>query len=315
MIDIERVRADTPGCESVIHFNNAGSSLHPAQVVDAVVDYLRLEQRMGGYETQDMEAARLDGIYGSAARFLNCRPEEVAFTVNGTDGWWRAFSSIPLAASDRVLIGHSEFQSNAYGLLQAVDRGVVVDVVPNDDMGEIDLDALDEMLDERVKAISLTHVSMSNGAVHPAAEVGRRAREAGVVYLLDACQSAGQLPLDVEELGCDFLVLTGRKFVRGPRGTGILFARDAVIDRLGPSPFLDGRAAEWTGPTTYEHQPHARRFEFQETSYAGRIGLGEALEYAMDIGLDSIEQRVQDLSAQLRSALADLGGVVVHDEG
>ncbi len=129
---------------------------------------------------------------------------------------------------------------------------------------------------------------MANGAIQPAAAVGERARALGAIYLLDACQAAGQLPLDVEELGCDFLAFTGRKFMRGPRGTGILYARESVMDRLGPPPFVDGRSAEWTAPFTYELAPGARRFEFGEQNFAGKAGLGVAVEYAMSVGLDSI---------------------------
>ena len=315
MIDISQVRADTAGCESVVHFNNAGSSLPPRQVVDAVVEYLRLEEAMGGYEAHDHAAAQLDRVYGAAAELLNCRPGEIAFTANASDSWWRAFSSVALEPGDRVLLGHSEFQTNAFALMQAAARGVELSVVPNDSSGDIDLHGFAELLDERVKLVSLTHISMANGAVQPAAEVGALARSVGAIFLLDSCQAAGQLPLDVEELGCDFLAFTGRKFMRGPRGTGILYARESVMPRLGVTPFVDGRSAEWTGDFTYEYQPGAQRFEFGEQNFAGKAGLAVAIDYALELGIDAIQHRITDLASELRTALAELEDVVIHDEG
>jgi selenocysteine lyase/cysteine desulfurase len=314
-IDLERVRADVPACADIVHFNNAGSSLPPRPVVDSVVDYLRTEVRMGGYESAAAEAESLDVVYSATSRLLNCAPHEVAFTGSASDSWWRAFSSVPLRAGDRVLAGRSEFQTNAFGLLQARERGVEVDIVPNDADGVIDLDALDHLIDDRVKLVALTHISMSNGCVHPAAEVGERARRVGALFLLDSCQAAGQMPLDVQDLGCDFLVYTGRKFMRGPRGTGILYARDSAVDQLGSSPFVDGRSAEWTTADSFRFEPGARRFEFGEQNFAGKVGLGVATNYALDIGLDAIAARVGRLASRMRAELGAIEGVDVHDEG
>ena len=191
----------------------------------------------------------------------------------------------------------------------------MVDVIPNNEHGTLDLEALEAMLDDNVSLVALTHVSMSNGAVQPAAEVGGLAKSAGALFLLDACQSAGQLALDVEELRCDFLVYTGRKFMRGPRGTGVLYARSNVLDHLGPVSFVDGRSATWTGPGSFEYQPGAQRFEFGERSFSGKLGLAVATEYMLQLGVEPIARRVQGLAADLRSALEQLPGAAVLDEG
>ena len=315
MIDLARVRADTVGVDDIVHLNNCGSSLPPCSVVDAQVEYLRTEQRMGGYETASARADELDAFHTQTACMLGCERDEVAFQGSAIEGWWRAFLSVDLQPGDRVLAGASEYQGNAFGLLQARDRGVVVDVVPNDGQGTIDVDALATMVDERVRLVCLTQVAMSNGAVHPAADVGRVCREAGVPFLLDACQVAGQRPLDVDELGCDFLVYTGRKFMRGPRGTGALFARRSTVGRLGPSPFVDGRSAVWTGTDTWQHTPGAARFELGERSFAAQVGLAEATRYALAIGLDDIAERVDLLAERLRHELSGLDGVTVRDTG
>ena len=316
-IDIVKVRGDTAGCEDVLHFNNAGSSLPPRQVVDAMVDYLRTEEVMGGYEIAADRAAELNVVYDASARYLNCDPSEIASTISAGDGWWRAFSSVPLEAGDRVLVGHSEYQANAFGWLQARERGAVVDVVPNDPGGDFDVEAFESMLDERVKLVSLTMVAMTNGAIHPAADVGRVLKASGsdAIYLLDACQAAGQLPLDVDELGCDFLHYTGRKFMRGPRGTGVLFARNDVHAKLGQTGFIDGRSAVWTSADTYEYMPGAKRFEFGEYGYGGKVGLGVATNYMLDLGIDAIAARVTSLSSLLRFDLSAIPKVAVLDTG
>ena len=317
MIDVAQVRADTAGCEQVLHFNNAGSSLPPRQVVDAMVDYLRTEETMGGYEIAAARVDDLDAVYTTSAEYLNCDPSEVAATISAGDGWWRAFSSVPFAEGDRILVGHSEYQANAFGWMQARDQGVIVDVVPNDLAGVFDVEAFADMLDERVKLVSLTMVAMTNGAVHPAVEVGQVLRSAGseAIYLLDACQAAGQLPLDVHAFGCDFLNYTGRKFMRGPRGTGILFARSDVYGKLGHSGFVDGRSAQWTTPDSFDYVPDAKRFEFGEFSYAGKVGLGVATQYMLDVGIDAIEARVTQLANLLRFDLSAIPKVRVLDQG
>ncbi|MEU1293762.1 aminotransferase class V-fold PLP-dependent enzyme [Streptomyces sp. NPDC005840] len=315
LIDVERVRQETAGISRVVHLNNAGAALPPRPVVDAVVGHLRLEEQIGGYEAAASKADQIEHTYDALARLVGAGPDDIAVMENATRAWDMAFYSLPWTEGDRILTARAEYASNAIAYLQTARRhGVQVDVVPDDPHGQLDVEALRAMVDERVKLIAITHVPTQSGLVNPAAEIGKVAREAGIVYLLDACQSAGQMPLDVGEIGCDLLTATGRKFLRAPRGTGFLYCSPRIREQLEP-PFLDLHAATWTSADSYKVRSDARRFENWETYYAGKIGLGTAVDYALDLGLDAIQERVTSLATTLRARLRTLPGVQVHDRG
>ena len=313
--DVASSRSDTPGCENVIHFNNAGAALMPQPVLEAVVNHLRLEATIGGYEAKERQLEKVDHIHDAAARLINCAPDEIAFIENATRAWDMAFYSIAFKAGDRILTAKSEYVSNYIAYLQVAKRtGAQIEVIPNDERGQTSVEALREMIDERVKLVSITHVPSHGGLVNPAAEIGEMARRAGVLYLLDACQSVGQMPIDVKAIGCDILSTTGRKYLRGPRGTGFLYVRRGLIEQLEP-PFLDMHAARWVTKDRFEILPDARRFENWEMFYAGKIGLGVAIDYALGWGLEAIWTRVRKLGELLRSSLLNLGFIDVHDLG
>ncbi|EHY87449.1 MULTISPECIES: aminotransferase class V-fold PLP-dependent enzyme [Saccharomonospora] len=313
--DVERARRETPGCENVVHLNNAGAALMPTPVLDRTVTHLKLEARVGGYEAAALVAEEIEDVYGSAARLLGCRTDEIAVVDSATRAWDMAFYSVPFRPGDRILTSEAEYASNFIAYLQLAQRyNLRVDVVPNGESGQISVPRLRDLIDERVRLISLTHVPTNGGLVNPAAEVGKVARDAGVLYLLDACQSAGQMSLDVDEIGCDMVSMTGRKYLRGPRGTGLLYVRREVLDELAP-PMLDLHAATWVARDEYRIRPDARRFESWECNYAAKLGLGAAIDYALGWGLDRIRGRVYALADELRLSLAQLPQVTVHDAG
>jgi selenocysteine lyase/cysteine desulfurase len=313
--DIARARAETPGTAHVLHFNNAGAALMPAPVIAAQRDHLDLEARIGGYEAAARAADRVEAVYGSIARLLNADPEEIAVVENATIGWDLVFYAFPFQAGDRILTGEAEYAANFVAYLQVAKRtGAVVEVIPSADSGETSVAALEAMIDDRVRLIAIPHVPTNGGLVNPAAEIGAVARRHGIPFLLDACQSVGQMPIDVDIIGCDALTATGRKFLRGPRGSGFLYVRRALLQRLEP-PIIDHHAARWAAPDRYELRPDARRFENWENNYAAKLGLGAAVDYALDWGLEAIWDRVFALAALLRGRLADLPGTTVRDIG
>jgi cysteine desulfurase / selenocysteine lyase len=314
-IDVRRARHETPGCDNVLHFNNAGAALMPQQVVHATIGHLQLEALIGGYEAAAQAHGAVEHVYDAAAALLGCHRDEIAIVENATRAWDMAFYAVPLGVGDRILTAVAEYASNYIAFLQVVRKtGAVVEVVPNDASGQLSIEALRRAVDDRVKLIAITHVPTNGGLVNPAAAVGQVAREAGVLYLLDACQSVGQMPIDVDAIGCDMLSATGRKYLRGPRGTGLLYVRRGIFEGLEP-PFLDLHAAQWAAGDRFEIRPDARRFENWETYYAGKIGLAVAIDYAMQWGLEAIWARIARLADDLRRQLSTIPGITVRDQG
>jgi selenocysteine lyase/cysteine desulfurase len=322
-IDIAQARRDTPAADQILHFNNAGAALMPAQVLEAQLRHLQREADFGGYEAAAGANDRLEATYDSIAQLLNADRSEIALVESATVAWDMAFYSVGVASGysigfapgDRILTAEAEYASNYIAFLQIARRtGAVIEIVPSDDAGELDTAALERMIDPKVKLIAITHVPTNGGLVNPAAEVGRIARAHGILYLLDACQSVGQMPIDVEAIGCDMLSATGRKYLRGPRGTGFLYVRRSVLDRLEP-PFLDLQAATWVAPDRYEMRQDARRFETWERNVAAQLGLGAAVDYALGWGLADIEARIVMLADELRRRLTAIPGVRLRDLG
>ncbi|WP_054816194.1 aminotransferase class V-fold PLP-dependent enzyme [Nocardia arizonensis] len=318
MLDVTRVRADTPGYDSdprMVFLDSAGSSLPPRAVVDTVVGHLRREAEIGGYRAAAERLDDLAAVKTAIGELLNAPPGSIALSDSATRSWTDFFYSVPLAAGDRILISESDYAGNAIAVLQrARATGARVERIPSDHSGQIDLDALAAMVDERVALVSVLHAPTNGGLVNPAAEATRIARSVGALVLLDACQSAGQIPIDVVELDVDALSVTGRKWLRGPRGTGFLYVRPELARTMSPQR-LDLHSAAWTGPDEFELAPDATRFEFWECDVAARLGLGAAVRYLLDLGPEEVYAAIAARAEHLRKELPQIPGVTVRDLG
>lgn len=314
-MDIEALRRDTPGTANRIHLNNAGAGLLSRRTLEAMTSHLELEAAIGGYEAAAQERERIDATYGHIARLVGGRPDEVALFDNSTRAWNAAFYAMTFKPGDRILTGRAEYGSNVLAYLQIAERtGAEVVVVPDDASGQLDTAALADLIDDRTRLVGVSHVPTSGGLVNPAAEIGRITRDAGVPFLLDATQSVGQFPVDVTDIGCDMLTATGRKFLRGPRGTGFLWVRPDALDYLEPHVSEVG-AATWDGKRGFIWRDGAGRFETWEAGYANVLGLSAAVQQALEIGMDHIGRRAVELGTSLRDRLAAVPGVTTYDLG
>ena len=308
-------QTDLVANKNLIHFNNAGASLMPQTVLQTQIEHLNLEASIGGYEAANEKSAQIDAIYHSVAKLINCQAEEVALVENATIAWMSAFYAIDFKAGDRILTAEVEYASNYLAYLQLKrQKGVVVDVIPSNAEGEICCQSLEAMIDDKVKLISITHIPTNGGLINPAQAVGVIAKKHNILYLLDACQSVGQMPVDVAAIGCDILTATSRKYLRGPRGAGFLYVSNRVVESLHPA-MIDLRGAQWTELDQYQLQPDARRFENWENNYAALLGMGSAIDYALDIGLQQIAERAFELARYTREQLSLLDSVQVYDIG
>ncbi|MFT4974269.1 MAG: cysteine desulfurase/selenocysteine lyase [Myxococcota bacterium] len=312
---LQRLRKNTPGCADTLHFNNAGAALPSREVLAVQQEHLAREAAIGAYEAAAEATERREAVYDTIAALVGGHRDEIALVESATRAWQLAFYAFTFQPGDRILTSVAEYGSNFIAYLQVARRtGAVVEVVPDDADGQLDVAALRKMIDDRTRLVSVTHVPTNGGLVNPAAAIGAVTREAGVPYLLDACQSVGQMPVDVEQIGCDMLSATGRKYLRAPRGTGFLWIRRSLLQELEP-PLLDAAGATWSSRDGYTLKETARRFECWEHAVAGRLGLAVAAEEAMSIGLDCIYARTQALAERLRAQLTALRGVTVHDKG
>jgi len=314
-INLAKVQQDLCAPSELIHFNNAGASLMPKPILDCQIEHLVLEAAIGGYEAAREKSTDITSIYHSVAKLINCESCEVALVENATIGWFSALYSIDFEAGDKILTAQCEYGSNYLSYLQlAREKSIVIEIIPSTKTGEICLDALQKMLDSSVKLISITHIPTNGGLVNPVAAVGKIAAANNILYLVDACQSVGQIPVDVQQIQCDFLSATSRKYLRGPRGAGFLYVKQSRIAQLNP-PLVDVRSATWRDLTHYQLREDAKRFENWENNYAALLGMGSAIEYALAIGIQHIAAHNTPLAEQLRLSLAAIDAVTVWDIG
>jgi len=315
LIDVDALRAATPGCNDRAFLLSAGSSLPTEATLDAVIGHLRLEAEIGGYAAADRAVDVLEQGRADLAALVGGDPDEIALVTSDSSGWvkawwgWVVGGNVP--AGSKVLVDRMCYHSHYAALDQTRRIGAFdIHIMPSLDDGTVDVDAL--RIDDDASAVCVTMIGTHSGNVNPVERIGGLAAAAGVPMFVDGCQALGQLRLDVNELGCQVLTGTGRKFLRGPRGSGMLWVSRSIVDRFSP-PGLDATSTPWTAAGGMQIGAGTRRFEEYEVSYASMVGLAAAARQALTIGSSAIEQRVVGLGEQLRTALSSIAAVQIRD--
>ena len=312
-MDLGKIRSETPGCDGMVHLNNAGAALMPAGVVDAIAQYLNIETKFGGYEAQDARRNAIESAYKSVGQIIGAEVKNVAFMENATVAFMQAVSAVPFERNDTILTTCNDYASNQIQFLSLQKRlGVDVIRAPDQPQGGVDVAAMSDLIDKhKPKLVCVTHVPTNSGLEQDVHAIGDLCRDIDTIYLVDACQSVGQMPIDVVDIGCDFLSATSRKFLRGPRGSGFLYVSDRLLEQGLEPLFIDMRGANWTDPDSYQAIDSAKRFETWEFAWAQVLGTAAAVAYASDVGLESIRLRVQALVHRLREGLSRIDKVNV----
>lgn len=313
-IDVVAERSRTTGAGQSRHLNSAGSALPSLRVVETVVEHLRREESMGGYEAAAHARPRIEAVYDSAAELIGARRDEIALFDSASSGLRVVLDALRLRSGARIIATRATYVSHALQLMTlAREEDVELEIVPTGYDQRTDLGALERMLaNGPASVVTVAHVPTSSGIVEPVAEIGALVRRYGGFYILDATQSVGHLDVDVDTVGCDVLVTTGRKFLRAPRGTGFAYVRSSAIARLLPTA-PDVRAAHWTQASDWEVDATARRFETWEASIAGRLGLGAAIEEVLERGVAPTEAWLTAAGRRLRASLSAIAGVRVAE--
>ena len=316
-MNTDKIRQEIRGLsDGKLFFNSAGSSLMPNIVVDSMIDYLQQEEQFGGYEAANRNTELLENFYTETAKLINCKPSNIAFMTSATEAFSKALSSIIFKEGDTVITTVDDYISNQITFISLQKRlNVKIIRIKKLENNELDLEDLENLIKEhQPKLVAITHIPTNSGLIQDIEAVGKICRQYDILYLADCCQSVGQMVVDVEKIGCDFLTATGRKFMRGPRGSGFLYVSDRVLEHDYAPILLDMRGAHWSEYNNYELFKTAKRFEHWEVSYAVVLGMMEAVKYANIIGLNNIENYNKKLAETLRKNLEN-GGFKVLDIG
>lgn len=316
-MDIEQIRKDIPLYGTKLFLNSAGSSLMPKSVVQKIEHYLHQEEEFGGYKVEELRADDISNFYFEAANLIGCNPQNIAFTSDATDAYIKALSSIHFEKGDVIITTDDDYSSNHIQFISLQRRyDISIVRIKNLENGDLDISHFKELVEQHnPKLVAVTHVPTNSGLIQNVEAIGAICNEEKILFLVDACQSVGQLNVDVKKIKCDFLTATGRKFLRGPRGTGFLYVSDRILLENYSPLFVDGGGAIWTGLDQFEVQQTAKRFQTWEAPYALIIGLSEALRYANEIGIANIQSYNQGLMRHFRDDLKNISNVRLFDNG
>ena len=316
-MNIEQIRQDTPNCKDKIFLNSAGASLIPKIVVHKVNEYLIEEEKIGGYKLEELRKSEFDEFYNEVAKLIHCEAHNIAFVNNATDGYIKALSSIDFKEDDTIITTDDDYASNHIHFIALQKRyDINVVCIKTFENGELDIEDFETLVKMyHPKLVSISHIPTNSGLIQNVEAIGNICEKNNIIFLLDACQSVGQIVVDVKRLKCDFLTATGRKFLRGPRGTGFLYVSDKILKEQYAPLYIDGRGATWTEIYKFEMLDSAKRFELWESPCAFKMGFKEAIKYANNIGMEHIQAYNEKIMKQLRANLSSIPNVVLFDNG
>jgi len=314
-MNIAQIRKETLHCEDMIHFNNAGASLPTKYVNEAIIAFIKEEEATGGYEMQDKYDHEISGIYRELARLIKSGSDEISLSDGASTAFSKALYAIPFQAGDEIITSEIEYSSNYLNYLKVKkDKGIIITTIPKAEESPIDLEKLEQAIKKKTRLIAVTHMPTSSGAISPVAAIGKIAKAHNILYLVDTCQSIGHYPTFVDDINCDFLTGTSRKYLRGPRGLGFLYANKRVYEKLDPY-MIEATGAAWKSKEHYDLSYTSKMFEAYEKPYGFVMGFKAAVKYANDIGIDKIWERTKMLGIKARSAFSNIEGVQIHDGG
>lgn len=282
-----------------INFNNAGSSRPYSEVNKEIRDFLKVEYFMGGYYAVEKYKKKLEKFYYNLSKLINCKVAEISFLSSTTQAWNLFFNSIQISKKENIVIFENEYGSN---LIYYKKQKLNVRIVKINEDGKICLKDLLKKINKNTKIISLCHIASQCGDKIEAAKIFNFVRNLNpdIICVLDACQSIGQIKVDVKEINCDVLVGSGRKYLRGPRGTGFIYINEKIREKVKPM-ILDLKNTE-----CYQEIIKIKKaniFENFEYSPALQIGLGKAIERINSSGINQIELQIRQKSQYLRKKL------------
>lgn len=292
------------------YLNNAGAGELSNITLNAMIDYYQYEQKVGAYQAAKDKKDIIDMFYTNVAKLINADDVgEIAFVDNASRGWNLAIRGIELSKNDVIVTLSTEFGTNLITIYDhAMKSGASVRVIPCTDKGKVDIQLLEKVLSEYrgVKVIAISHAVAHGSIVNPVEQIGVLARKYGALYIVDACQSVGQITVDVKEIDCDVLVASGRKWLCGPRGTGFMYIRNKT--NIRPTQ-LDLASADLIlnddySVTGVKIRQDAKRFEIWERNIASQIGLATAIDIILNVGLDEISRKIKCFSTEIRNAIS-----------
>ena len=316
-MNIETIRSQTKGLDGKLFFNSAGSSLMQDQVIECMQDYLEQERMIGGYAAASKYQESINRFYSEVANLIKTKERNIAFATSASDAYNQALSSIPFKNKDVIITTNNDYISNQLAFI-GLQKRYDIDIVRVKDLehGGMDTkDCLEKIEKLNPRLVAITHIPTNSGLIQDVYSIAPACKASGAYYLVDTCQSIGQLNISVEKLNCDFLTATGRKFMRGPRGSGFLYVSDRVLNEGLTPLFTEQCGAEWTEEFGYRIIDSAVRFERWERNCGNMLGLAKAAEIINEIGMENIEKSNYELQLFTREQLGKLSNIKCTDIG